>query len=1377
MSFKTIESVAAKTLLANPTGAPAPGKGVLVGDFMSLVGNTLNAAPCGGRDTTGTITLAATDDGCNLVSTDGVSTIYVLPAGLRAGFWCNSYQGSAGIITYAPGAGASIANGAVTSAGTSANGKCSKLIHTGSGVWVIQEDYIELAGADLWAAAAQTNCREGDTCTYTIYRPPAALGAPTCSITVTSSDINAAGFDQTLVQTLNNLVALDDTITFDGTDTLTFTPETINPIALSFYAIPTYTNVGNRDATIEISAPSIGSLGTASAVTHVLNTSYFSAATLFPPTLVAVNGNAAGSQATIVMASVAKLKVLDTVTGSGNIPGQTWIKSISGNTITLSANLTGQVDDATVLTFKPAGIWFKADTADQFSMDGSNKVATWTDAHLGYSVTQSTANKKPVWVASSLNSLGGLQCKNAGVLSELNLFTPGQISKTSTTNLNPGAQSVTLNNVTSLTVGMLVSLPNTWVTYNGYGMSQYSPPVITDITGNVVTFSNWLIQYNTVTFSGSTFLFTPVGNGHPLITLLDNAGRQMTVISVVKRTTASGGGWQLDNMSATLGFPYMTLTPAPMQQVSPVNSVGNTYIYMSVTDGRAHDVFINNTKFQIDVTLAAPCVATDATITVVDNSGIRGAQYAGMRIADPYAKDSSGGVPYVLSTTGTTGITINGKMNRAYPAGTVFRFYSCSENGPESARAWKSQHLQIGTGLDGILYELIVVPRMMSPVERNAVHAYLENKWGVGLTQTVNGTAAAGSRIIPLTASTNVTIAKKVTGTGIQANTMVVGLNTTASPPYILLDKDIVAPGVSNGATLTFKSPAFKQPKAFDISLYDPYIRDDFTNGLQPWTDRQVDNWVPLRGKGWETFGVPASGNGDGLSSPPLYGGTLPGNALFLDTNNYAPWRAEGVNPFSLAMGVEGAETGCLLVTTIPRVNLPDSAKAIIPTSYPYISGTIGNDSSCRLMFGYHEARVKISGLAGDWPAWWLLSNDSGWPPEIDILENYQGLFPGVSATTLHCATSSTEQTQGHDTTSAMNSMVIYQPGEFALYGCLIEPTEISFYVNREFSHSHKVPWDFITHWWQTFNGQYQAGGGADLTTPRLHYLDWTGGWRPKAQTPSVSATVLPETTNLIAAMTNQSLPPGRATAINTLIASLKTFTTAFGVSLWDRLDCLYIPAAHDPQAARINWKNPAQIATVVGSPTFTTDRGYSGVTGSSYINTGLNLAMFPGLTLTAQKNHIGAVLLNSGVAVQNKLVGSVGSSRFWLQVYDAAAYAPLAENYTCFNLFGGTPNLVRFGPTGGVMHSSVYSTTNCHFVSSRWYYHGYQYVNGDYASASGGNARAALDTDNLLFGNSAYTTACFHAGFWLSADDIRDLNRLLYAYLQPIGVPMAAPN
>lgn len=60
-----------------------------------------------------------------------------------------------------------------------------------------------------------------------------------------------------------------------------------------------------------------------------------------------------------------------------------------------------------------------------------------------------------------------------------------------------------------------------------------------------------------------------------------------------------------------------------------------------------------------------------------------------------------------------------------------------------------------------------------------------------------------------------------------------------------------------------------------------------------------------------------------------------------------------------------------------------------VTNGYPYSSGMVQNGRSWNYQYGYVEARVKVPGNTGVWPAFWTLPApvDAMWPPEIDIFE------------------------------------------------------------------------------------------------------------------------------------------------------------------------------------------------------------------------------------------------------------------------------------------------------------------------------------------------------------------------------------------------------
>jgi hypothetical protein len=110
---------------------------------------------------------------------------------------------------------------------------------------------------------------------------------------------------------------------------------------------------------------------------------------------------------------------------------------------------------------------------------------------------------------------------------------------------------------------------------------------------------------------------------------------------------------------------------------------------------------------------------------------------------------------------------------------------------------------------------------------------------------------------------------------------------------------------------------------------------------------------------------------------------------------------------------------------------------------------------------------------------------------------------------------------------------------------------------------------------------------------------------------------------------------------------------------IWDEIALGYLLAAHDGQAGRLNFKDPAVLtAGLVSSPTFTTDRGYTGDGVSSKLRTNWDPTALGAAALpfaqnsahamawtTTSHNNTNRVLGNTGVS-QVKLQPSTGASQ-----------------------------------------------------------------------------------------------------------------------------------
>lgn len=108
-----------------------------------------------------------------------------------------------------------------------------------------------------------------------------------------------------------------------------------------------------------------------------------------------------------------------------------------------------------------------------------------------------------------------------------------------------------------------------------------------------------------------------------------------------------------------------------------------------------------------------------------------------------------------------------------------------------------------------------------------------------------------------------------------------------------------------------------------------------------------------------------------------------------------------------------------------------------------------------------------------------------------------------------------------------------------------------------------------------------------------------------------------PETSTLLAALSG-SYDSARQSAINTLIASLKTN------GIWAKLDVLRIAGLNESDSL-INWKTPGTFnSTAVNSPAFVADRGFtSSSTGTRYINTNF-VPSTAGGNFAANSAHMG---------------------------------------------------------------------------------------------------------------------------------------------------------
>ena len=223
---------------------------------------------------------------------------------------------------------------------------------------------------------------------------------------------------------------------------------------------------------------------------------------------------------------------------------------------------------------------------------------------------------------------------------------------------------------------------------------------------------------------------------------------------------------------------------------------------------------------------------------------------------------------------------------------------------------------------------------------------------------------------------------------------------------------------------------------------------------------------------------------------------------------------------------------------------------------------------------------------------------------------------------------------------------------------------------------------------------------------------------------------------------------------VDDLITGLKTD------GVWSKLDRLWLFAAENTYSALFDIVRN-QSATLVNSPTFTTDRGYTGDGAAAYINTNFN----PG------DGGIHSFVQNSAVAFAWN-VTQTGAQDGNIIGHSTVSYTELglqstdAHTYWCINSDGSFPNNLPYAMSP--VSIGLWAINRDGPTSEGLY------INGTIAG-TGAHSSAALLSETLwvLRGGSYYSTtqaACFGVGASLNATDQSNLYTRLRTYMTAVG-------
>jgi beta-glucanase (GH16 family) len=180
-----------------------------------------------------------------------------------------------------------------------------------------------------------------------------------------------------------------------------------------------------------------------------------------------------------------------------------------------------------------------------------------------------------------------------------------------------------------------------------------------------------------------------------------------------------------------------------------------------------------------------------------------------------------------------------------------------------------------------------------------------------------------------------------------------------------------------------------------------------------------------------------------------------------------------GLDPFKIRDGV----------LSIVATRTPPALKSVLFNN-EYVSGILTTQSSFSQRYGYFEIRSKIPVGIGVWPAFWMLADDGGWPPEIDVMEG-RGQRPGNLVMTTHWRIPATGRVEscGFDFSLPRAST------DFHDYGVLWMRDRLIYFIDRKPVSDIKVPIGFEDPMYMIVNlamgsKYFQGVGFVDAESP-----------------------------------------------------------------------------------------------------------------------------------------------------------------------------------------------------------------------------------------------------------------------------------------------------
>jgi hypothetical protein len=213
-----------------------------------------------------------------------------------------------------------------------------------------------------------------------------------------------------------------------------------------------------------------------------------------------------------------------------------------------------------------------------------------------------------------------------------------------------------------------------------------------------------------------------------------------------------------------------------------------------------------------------------------------------------------------------------------------------------------------------------------------------------------------------------------------------------------------------------------------------------------------------------------------------------------------------------------------------------------------------------------------------------------------------------------------------------------------------------------------------------------------------------------------------------------------------------------YAASVWSKIDAMWVLAAHDEQAGRINWKDPGNFTiTVVNTWTHTTDRGFAGDGVSGCGDTGFALGTHA-VQFTQNDAHIGVYQRTGGGNGNEPFSANNGSIRHSVAGGTGTSTRSVLNTSTQINgPAGGTQPIHGMGRRNDASNVSILR-------------------DGAQVTAPSSAASTALQASNMRIGVRGsgnfvtHQVAAAHMGAYLDDTEAAALYAALHDYMVAIG-------